>query len=919
MEQSNGLPRVRRVVLAAGAALAITAGVALPGIQWTAHAAESAPQQAAVRTPQIFPKPRSVTPQGGHVTVTPVVTLIAGASADPSAIRVTEELLRAAGAHDIVRADHPVEGENLTVYVGGPDETPGSAHALSELGLPGVGGLPAEGYELGAGQQTIVLAGADHAGTFYAAQTLRQIVLPEGKDPQRTFAGLAVRDWPSTPLRGTIEGFYGTPWSDPARLDILDFSAAHKMNIYVYSPKDDPYLRAKWRDQYPADKLAVIKSLSDRATVDHMAFTYALSPGLDVCYSSDADEKALVAKFQSLWDIGVRSFSIPLDDIGYNPVCASDKTKFGTNAAAAGAAQSYLLNRVQKDFIDTHAGAKPLQTVPIEYADTGNSTYKTALREQLDPRVLMGWTGEGVIAGSITTAQAQQAEKVFGHKILLWDNYPVNDYLSDRLLLAPYTGREAGVAGQLAGLTANPMNQSYASRIALFTVADYLWNAEAYEPQSSWAASLSELAGGDPATTAALRAFADLNTTSPLQKAQAPELAAAIKEFWAAWPTDPVQAVHALRPRLTAVAEGPAVLRADLAQSQQGFLTDAAPWLDSAADWGTAMVTALDMLKSQQAGDAAGAWADRQALPGLVKAASTHPRPGTTQNVRVGDRVVDAFVKQATKEYDAALGIKKSMLSVTYADSQETVGENAPATNAVDGDPDTFWHTKWSGTSDPMPHEIQLNLGADKSVSCLTYLPRQDNGNGRIAKYEVYTSKDGTNWGNPVATGTWTNTAEEKKACFTPVSAHYVRLRALSEVNGNPWTTAAEINVVGGANSGVSGSPAAAQGSSLEAVADGDLDTAYRADGPPANGDALVVKLPEAKSLDSVLVLQPGDSRSKALVQVKDGDAWRTIGALSGPYTRLPAHGIKADTVRLLWKTGSPAPVISEVVARTTD
>ncbi|OIJ90445.1 hypothetical protein BIV24_18030 [Streptomyces colonosanans] len=139
--------------------------------------------------------------------------------------------------------------------------------------------------------------------------------------------------------------------------------------------------------------------------------------------------------------------------------------------------------------------------------------------------------------------------------------------------------------------------------------------------------------------------------------------------------------------------------------------------------------------------------------------------------------------------------LPQSKMSVAYADSQETVGENAPATNVLDGDPGTFWHTRWSGTSAPMPHEIQLNLGGDNVVSCLYYLPRQDSANGRIANYEVYTSKDGVNWGNPVATGTWTNTSAEQQACFTPVSAHYIRLRALGEVHGNPWTTAAEINV----------------------------------------------------------------------------------------------------------------------------
>ncbi|WP_250306514.1 beta-galactosidase [Streptomyces sp. A 4/2] len=139
--------------------------------------------------------------------------------------------------------------------------------------------------------------------------------------------------------------------------------------------------------------------------------------------------------------------------------------------------------------------------------------------------------------------------------------------------------------------------------------------------------------------------------------------------------------------------------------------------------------------------------------------------------------------------------LPQSKMSVVHADSQETSGENAPATNVLDGDPGTYWHTQWSGTVAPMPHEIQLDLGGDNTVSCLYYLPRQDGANGRIATYEVYTSKDGATWGNPVATGTWTNTSAEQKACFTPVGAHYIRLRALSEVNGNPYTSAAEINV----------------------------------------------------------------------------------------------------------------------------
>ncbi|MGC4776601.1 discoidin domain-containing protein [Micromonospora chalcea] len=89
------------------------------------------------------------------------------------------------------------------------------------------------------------------------------------------------------------------------------------------------------------------------------------------------------------------------------------------------------------------------------------------------------------------------------------------------------------------------------------------------------------------------------------------------------------------------------------------------------------------------------------------------------------------------------------------------------------------------------------NMGASYSVSGLRYLPRQDGGsgavNGRIGQYEVYVSTDGTNWGTAVATGAFANDASQKDVRSTAKTGQYSRLRAVSEVAGNPWTSAAEI------------------------------------------------------------------------------------------------------------------------------
>jgi phospholipase C len=133
-----------------------------------------------------------------------------------------------------------------------------------------------------------------------------------------------------------------------------------------------------------------------------------------------------------------------------------------------------------------------------------------------------------------------------------------------------------------------------------------------------------------------------------------------------------------------------------------------------------------------------------------------------------------------------------------YFDSQELVGENGAAANAIDGDPNTIWHTAWYASNPTPPHEIQIDMGTTHSVAGFRYLPRQDGGvNGRIGQYEFYLSQDGVNWGAAVATGTFANSASEQEVQFTAATARYVRLRALTEASGNPWASVAELRILG--------------------------------------------------------------------------------------------------------------------------
>jgi lysophospholipase L1-like esterase len=150
--------------------------------------------------------------------------------------------------------------------------------------------------------------------------------------------------------------------------------------------------------------------------------------------------------------------------------------------------------------------------------------------------------------------------------------------------------------------------------------------------------------------------------------------------------------------------------------------------------------------------------------------------------------------------------ISRGNWTLHAVDSQELDVCCYAATNALDGNPDTFWATRWFNAAPTPPHEIQINLGAVYGVSGFRYLPRQDGApQGGIAQYQFYVSMDGVNWGTAVASGTFPNTAAEKEVLFTAKTGQYIRLQALTEVNGQPWTTVAELNVLASGNQAPNG------------------------------------------------------------------------------------------------------------------
>lgn len=131
--------------------------------------------------------------------------------------------------------------------------------------------------------------------------------------------------------------------------------------------------------------------------------------------------------------------------------------------------------------------------------------------------------------------------------------------------------------------------------------------------------------------------------------------------------------------------------------------------------------------------------------------------------------------------------------------SSENRGNGKLAKNAIDGDPRTVWHTQFSPDLAKHPHELVIDLGARYKISGFRYLVRQDNGwNGAFADTEFSVSDSAESFGDPVATARFAKVRTAQRAdCDNAVTGRYVRVRIMSEVNGKPWASAAEIGVVG--------------------------------------------------------------------------------------------------------------------------
>ena len=325
------------------------------------------------------------------------------------------------------------------------------------------------GYALSADGEDIIILGKDTEAAFYGVATLKMMFSSFNGEK---FYPVEIQDYASIDARGYIEGFYGS-WTHEQRKSLMEFTRDVKMNLYVYASKTDAYHTSKWAELYPDDILNQFKELVALQEKNKTEFSWAVHIGDMLRGLQDNQEeeyqarkKKLMAKFDQLYDIGVRRFCILNDDFG----------------AGSPELVVRLVNELNEEYIKAK-GCKPIIYCPqgynVAWSQGASGQKELETLKKFDKDVLIFWTGQDVNS-PFTQESITYAKEKTGHSPVFWVNYPCNEHAKSGIFLGSSAHYIRDNITGLAGAVSNPIHFAEADKVALFQLASYFWNVNDY-------------------------------------------------------------------------------------------------------------------------------------------------------------------------------------------------------------------------------------------------------------------------------------------------------------------------------------------------------------------------------------------------------------------------------------------------------
>lgn len=291
-----------------------------------------------------------------------------------------------------------------------------------------------------------------------------------------------------------LRGLKGWAWTPEQYLEEIPHMKAMNLNFLMncYLSMFD-FERGLWRDKrinrwwnpLSADKKLAYEKIVRACQTHDIEFCFSMHPNVfserfaDPFVSADVD--ALWQHYTWMQSLGVKWFSIAMDDIGAR---GSDPTM-----------QAFLVNSIYHRLRAKDGQANMIFCSSWYWGDGNDDgkSYLQTINKSLDPDIYVFWTGDSSITPKITRKAAESYKAAVGHKLFIWDNYPCNDD-APTMHLGPLTGREPDLCEVAEGYMSNSMcKQNRLNRLPLATCADYAYDPYNYDPNHSLRLAITNL------------------------------------------------------------------------------------------------------------------------------------------------------------------------------------------------------------------------------------------------------------------------------------------------------------------------------------------------------------------------------------------------------------------------------------------
>src|SRR5699024_7058031 len=427
---------------------------------------------------EIYPQPQNISYKDGSLEISDTVNLVLEDELDTYTVDKAKQILKDNNIDFEVTNSISPDLTNVLVGIKDSGETVDQYFTDEVNDQNNFDEIDAHHISIKDNVISVLGKGTDAA--FYGLVSVEHIL---NQSKGNVVSNLLIEDYANTQIRGVIEGYYGIPWGNDNRANLLEFGGQFKANAFVFAPKDDPYHRERWSELYPEDELKGHERLAQLGNETKNRYIWTIAPFQPQSdpITPDNEEEGiakLIAKFEQLYSVGVRQFGVLGDDVGELP-------------------KQTVVNVMQEvsEWAEEKGDVYDFVFVPQGYvlADWGFNAEELNLYDAEFPDdVQIMFTGENTLSKitqeSVNGFKTKEADVEERREPLFWLNWPVND-IDREEYRSVFMGKgemmEPGVENMVGVLT-NPMEESQPSKIAIFETADYSWNSTDFDADQNW-------------------------------------------------------------------------------------------------------------------------------------------------------------------------------------------------------------------------------------------------------------------------------------------------------------------------------------------------------------------------------------------------------------------------------------------------